>query len=84
MRPADTSKETYDLQTRLYRAMSIGERFALFQRVNQRGRELARSGIRLRHPEYSAEQLEHAFRRMMIGDDRLFLAAWPDSPLLEP
>jgi hypothetical protein len=46
-------------------------------------RELARAGIRARHPEYSADDVESALRRILLGDE-LFHRAWPALPLLSP
>jgi hypothetical protein len=36
-----------------------------------------------RHPEYSADEIQLAFVRLILGDD-LFIAANPSAPLLAP
>lgn len=42
-----------------------------------------RAGIRLRHPDYTAEHVEMALARLLWGDD-LYRKARPSWPLLEP
>ena len=63
--------------------MTFAQRFRQTLSMAELGRELARTGIRRRHPEYSAEQVESAMLRMMLGDD-LYRRAWPARPLLDP
>lgn len=46
-------------------------------------RDLAREGIRSRHPDYSARSLDLALFRLLYGD-RLFQQAHPGEPLLDP
>ena len=46
-------------------------------------RDLARAGIRQRHPEYSADEVESAMLRLVLGDD-LYRRAWPSRPVLAP
>ena len=43
--------------------------------------ELCRTGIRSRHPEYSADEVELTEFRLRLGD-HLFRAAFPGRPLL--
>jgi hypothetical protein len=46
-------------------------------------RQIARAGIRSRHPEYSEDELRFALFRLLLGD-ALFERTWPDAPLLAP
>jgi hypothetical protein len=46
-------------------------------------RELARGGIRARHPEYSPDEVEHALHRLLVGDE-LADRAWPAFKHLRP
>lgn len=79
--PRDTSRAAYDRQIECYRRMSGAERVALSIRMSQDAREIARAGIRVRHPDYSNGDVEHALHRLLLGDD-LFRRAWPDAPCL--
>jgi hypothetical protein len=81
--PADTSREAWDVQNAVYRRMSGAQRLEIALRLSQTARDLARAGIRSRHPDYAEEQVEWALRRLRLGDE-LMRAAWPDQPLVEP
>lgn len=72
----DTSTEAHALQLAVYRRMTPKQRLSLGLRMTDEGREIARAGVRARHPEYSAEEVEDAVRLMYLGPD-LFRAAWP-------
>jgi hypothetical protein len=81
MRPLDTSPAAWAAQMALLRRLSGAQRLQLGMQMSDGGREIVRSGIRHRHPEYSTDEIEHALRRLMLGDE-LFQRAWPDVPLL--
>jgi hypothetical protein len=83
MKPADTSTTAYAVQLARYRQMSGSERVELAVQMSEDAREIARAGIRARHPTYSASDVEHALRRLILGDD-LFRRAWPAAPVLAP
>jgi hypothetical protein len=82
-RPADTSPEAWAVQNALWQRMTGDQRVRLAIRMSEDAREISKSGIRHRHPEYSEEEAEWALRRLMLGD-ALFTAAWPDKPRLAP
>ena len=63
--------------------MGPAGRANLAARLSADTRELARDGIRSRHPDYSEEELELALRRLWLGD-LLFRRAWPAHALLAP
>lgn len=81
--PLDTHPEAYAAQLRWLRGRTMDERLAMAIQLSEDVRELARCGIRGRHPDYDAQQVEWALRRLMLGDE-LFTAAWPSAPLLAP
>ena len=53
----DTSPETRELQTGVYRRLSPGERFALAFELSVMARELAMSRLRRQHPDWSHADL---------------------------
>lgn len=55
----------------------------MVEEMSEEARELARIGIRLRHPEYSTDEVEHALHRLLVGDE-LADKAWPDHTHLRP
>ena len=83
VRPRDTSPESHEAQLRAYRQLGPAGRARVAGKLSADTRELARAGIRARHPEYRDEEVESALRRLLLGDD-LFHRAWPALPLLSP
>ncbi len=82
MRPRDTSPEAHRVQLEVLRRMSENERILLALSACDEARELARCGIRARHPEYDDRTVERALRRLLLGDE-LFRQAYPREPLVE-
>lgn len=80
--PRDTSPEAHRVQLEILRRMSDGERMLLGLSASDEARELARSGIRARHPDYDARSVECAVRRLLLGDD-LYRLAYPGEPLVD-
>ncbi len=74
--PRDTSAEAHAAHMAVYRGFSGEKRMELGLRMSDEGRELARSGVALRHPEYTAEQLEDAVRVLYLGRE-VFEQVWP-------
>ena len=81
MKARDTSDAAHAAQIARYRRMTGDERVRLAVEMSEDAREIARCGIRARHPEYTPVDVEHALRRQLLGDD-LFKRAWPNAPLL--
>jgi hypothetical protein len=79
----DTSPEIHAAQLQAYRRMGAAARARVAGDLSNATREMARAGIRSRHPEYREDQVELALRRIILGDD-LFRRAWPTQPLLAP
>ena len=82
MRPADTSPEAWAVHVKRLQEMSIGERLQLVAALSDVVVDLAQSGVRLRHSEYTDEQVLMALRRRRLGDE-LTRAAWPGVELPE-
>ena len=83
MRARDTSAEAHELQLAIWRRMGARGRHALVMRMSEELRELSRSGIRMRHPGYTEEEVELALRRLTWGDS-LFRQVYPEHVALEP
>lgn len=69
MRPHDTSQDAYEIQLRGYRQMSPGRKSELVAELSETVRELAREGIRKRHPDYDAADVDRALVALLYGPD---------------
>ena len=78
----DTSPEAEAILLERIRRMSAAERLQEGARLCQTARAFMRAGIRQRHPEYSADEVEEALARILWGDE-LYRQAKPDRPLLD-
>lgn len=77
----DTSLEAQQRQDDVFRAMAPERRVDLAVEMSEASFSMAESGIRLRHPTYSDEEVRLTGIRLRLGDD-LFRAAFPgNSPL---
>jgi hypothetical protein len=83
MRHSDTSPEVEGLMYERLRRMTPSQRFEQGAKLCKVARQFMRAGIRMRHPDYLAEQVEMALARLLWGDD-LYRKARPQWPLLEP
>jgi len=83
MRHSDTSPEVEELMYERLRRMTPSQRFEQGAKLCKVERQFMRAGIRMRHPDYGAEQVEMALARLLWGDD-LYCEARPSWPLLEP
>ena len=81
--PRDTAPEAFRAQLEHYRRLEPQKRAQVALEMSEAARELARTGIRARHPDYDDIEVEHALRRLILGDE-LFRKAWPDRPVLDP
>jgi hypothetical protein len=81
--PLDTSPEDYsEEQLRWLRSLTPQQKVELAAQMSEHAREVTRAGIRSRHPDYTAEEVNFALFRILYGDD-LFRRAWPKAPLLD-
>jgi len=76
-RISDTSPEARRVQIEALRRLGVEGRLKATVALNHLTRELTKTGIRERHPDYSEEQVEFALRRIMLGD-KLFREVYPD------
>ncbi|MCK6507775.1 hypothetical protein L6R53_31150 [Myxococcota bacterium] len=82
-RPGDTTAGAHAAQLRAYRRLGPERRLELGLELAESGRDLARAGIRARHPDYSDADVEDALRVMYLGED-LFAQAWPGRRVRQP
>lgn len=80
---SDTSVATARAQAEVLRRMTSAEKSAAVAQMSEDVRELARGGIRSRHPQYTAAEVEHALHRLLVGDE-LADKAWPQFTHLRP
>lgn len=78
---SDTTEDAQRQQDAVFRAMGAERRVAAAFEMSEAAFEIARTGIRARHPDYSNSQIRLAEIRVRLGDD-LFRAAFPGQPLL--
>ncbi len=80
---SDTSETATAVLAQVYRRMTPADKWAIVEEMCEESRELARCGIRSRHPGYDADEVEHALHRLLLGDavaDRV----WPAFAHLVP
>ena len=80
---SDTSTAAQAVLAQLFRRMSPADKAAIVEQMSDEARELARCGIRSRHPEYGPDEVEHALHRLLLGDE-LADRAWPSFTHLRP
>jgi hypothetical protein len=73
---SDTSDIASEVRAVVLRRKSAAEKLAMVEQMSDEVRELARCGIRVRHPEYGIDEIEHALHRLLLGDE-LADRAWP-------
>ncbi|HEY4768335.1 MAG TPA: hypothetical protein VII26_05330 [Candidatus Limnocylindria bacterium] len=69
LRSMDTSLEAAEVQAATFRRMSPSERLALAFEMSEEVRQLALSGLRVRHPGWDEERLHDALLEVMLGPD---------------
>jgi hypothetical protein len=74
--PADTTPEAWRVMVESYRRMSPSRRLELACQMTDSLRRVVAAGVRVRHPEYSEEQVRLAFLRLWLDDD-LFRKVYP-------
>jgi hypothetical protein len=82
-RPDDTSEDAHRVQGEIYAKMGGAARLAAAFALSETVKHLALAGIRHRHPNYTDEQVFHAWTRLKLGDD-LVRAVWPSRALVDP
>jgi hypothetical protein len=83
MRPFDTSPEAHEFQMAGYRRMTSEQKSALIVEMSEAVREVSRGGIRMRHPEYSDEDVRRALLVLVYGRE-LARRIWPHEEAPSP
>lgn len=83
MRPRDTNPEAYERQLDGYRRMTPERKSELVAELSTTVRELAREGIRSRHPDYGDDDVKRALALVLYGRD-VFRRLWPGAELPAP
>jgi hypothetical protein len=63
--------------------MTPSRKFELVVEMTESANQICRAGIATRHPEYTPEEIEQAFHRILLGD-ALYQRVHPGRPLLDP
>lgn len=79
----DTTPEAHRVQMQVYRRMGPEKRLHRAMEMCDAARQMTRSGIRARHPEYSEQEVSWALFRLLLGDS-LYRTAYVGTPLLAP
>jgi len=74
--PDDTDPEAWKAQMATLRRMGLEGRARMTFELCENARELARTGIRRRHPDYSEKQVRLAHMRLIFGE-QLFQEVFP-------
>ncbi|MBI4884233.1 MAG: hypothetical protein HY826_09285 [Actinobacteria bacterium] len=83
MATSDTSTSVARMRVELFRGMGPDEKSVMVEQMSEESRELARYGIRQRHPSYVSAEVEHALHRLLVGDG-LADKVWPEFTHLRP
>ena len=82
-RPRDTSEAAWARQLELYRQMTPAQKFAIAIDLTSVVRELACSGIRMRHPEYTDDEVRRALAALIYGRE-VAERLWPGCEIPRP
>ncbi|MBW2031454.1 MAG: hypothetical protein JRJ03_18470 [Deltaproteobacteria bacterium] len=74
----DTTVEAEKKQIEIFRKMGPEKRLINSVSLAQTSRRLLAAGVRMRHPEYSDDQVRLATIRLILGD-AVFAAAYPEA-----
>lgn len=84
MRSPDTHPEAHRFYIDMLRSMSPSRRFERGMQHSEEIWQLAAMGVRQRHPDYDAETVDWAIKRLRLRNDDLFRRVWPTAPLVKP
>lgn len=65
--PKDTSPDAWARQIEAIRALAPQDRLRLLATMSDEVREIARDGIRHRHPDWTAAEVETALAELLLG-----------------
>lgn len=77
MHARDTSKDAHAVQVGIYRAMPASRRSEIAMQMSDDMREVARAGIRARHPDYTEDMVRRALVRLLFGAE-VASRMWPE------
>ncbi|HYK05977.1 MAG TPA: hypothetical protein VE974_29810 [Thermoanaerobaculia bacterium] len=67
MRARDTSAKAAVIQEKLHDALGPEGRFQLALRMSHLAREFAKAGVRERHPDFTASEVDRELARLFYG-----------------
>jgi hypothetical protein len=65
----DTPQQIEEIQINIMRGMPVERKIQLVFALSQGVRELARTGIKLRHPQADNEEVNHRLAILMLGEE---------------
>ena len=68
VRPADTSREAWQVHLEALRRLTGPERVAMAFEMSAAARDLTEAGVRHRHPDWSDEQVRDALLELLLGE----------------
>ena len=74
--PADTSPDVWRVQMRALGVMTMQQRLALWEQLNDEFAAMEEASVRRQHPEYSEEEVRAELVCRRLGAE-LARAAWP-------
>ena len=74
--PLDTTVEAARVQLEVLRRLGVDHSLRMALELSENVRRISESGVRLRHPEYSDDQVRLAEIRLRLGTE-LFSRAYP-------
>ena len=74
--PADTTPEAAWVQIEVFRRMSPGNRLRMVLHLGDTLQAIVASGVKSRHPNFTAEQVKLEVIRLSLGDE-LFRKVYP-------
>jgi len=74
--PADTSPDVWRAQMRAMGALTVAQRLALWEQLNEALEQMERAAILRQHPDFTEEEQQAEFVRRRHGAD-LARAVWP-------
>lgn len=78
LRPRDTSPEAAAVQAEVFRRAGPEGRLRMAVEMSEEMARVVEEGVRMRHPEYSDDDVRLAGIRIRLGDE-LFKAVYPDA-----
>jgi len=80
---SDTTPDFEKIQIEFFKKMSSNRKWKIIINFIELQRKLILLGIKSRHPEYSDEEVEYAFKRLLLGDE-LFKKVYPNGKIVDP